>query len=173
MTGTLIVFAGPPCSGKTTLAEEIARRRKIPHLQMDTTRRRIMPDSPHTRADRAVAYRAMHMAAELLVRHGVSVIVDAPYGHEQDRREIEEIVRSTGAALRWIECKVSVDTAVRRFHARGPDSIRLDLTGELVGEMVRAYRYTGSGLLLETEAAPAEENFARIERFLDTVRNLS
>ena len=39
-----------------------------------------MPDAAHTRADRAVAYRAMHLAAELLAGAGVSVILDAPAG---------------------------------------------------------------------------------------------
>ena len=63
----LIVFAGPPCAGKSTLAAEVARRRDLPVLSMDATRRRILPAAAHTRADRQVAYRAMHLAAELLL----------------------------------------------------------------------------------------------------------
>ena len=43
--------------------------------------------------------------------------------------------------MRLIECQVSPETAVRRFRQRGPDPVRLDLTEELVGRMVREYSY--------------------------------
>jgi len=84
----LIVFAGPACSGKSTLAAEVARRHGWPHLSMDATRQRLMPGAGHTRAHREVAYRAMLFAAELLLAAGASVILDAPYGHAEDRAEL-------------------------------------------------------------------------------------
>jgi len=159
----LIVFAGPPCSGKSTLAEELARKRGIPHLSMDATRERILPGAPHTRADREAAYRAMHLAAELLLGVGASMILDAPYGHPEDR---EEIARIGGAQLRRIECRVTPEVAVRRFLARGPDPIRLDLTEDLVARMVRDYEFIGNGLVLDTGVLRMEECLARIEGFL-------
>jgi predicted kinase len=159
----LIVFAGPPCSGKSTLAAELARRLGTPHLSMDATRQRILPGAAHTRADREVAYRAMHFAAELLLAAGASAILDAPYGHREDR---EEVARIGGGQLKRIECRVTPETAVRRFRERGPDAIRLDLTEELVAQMVRDYVYIGDGLTLDTEVLSKEECMARIERIL-------
>jgi predicted kinase len=150
----LIVFAGPPCSGKSTLAAALARRLGIPHLSMDATRQRILPGAAHTRADREVAYRAMHFAAELLLAAGASAILDAPYGHREDR---EELARIGGGQLKRIECRVAPETAVRRFRERGRDAIRLDLTEELVAEMVREYVYIGDGLTLDTEVLSKEE----------------
>ena len=161
----LIVFAGPPCSGKSTLAAELARRLGAPHLSMDATRQRILPGAAHTRADREVAYRAMHFAAELLLAAGASAILDAPYGHREDR---EEIARIGGAQLKRIECRVTPETAVRRFLERGPDAIRLDLTEELVAQMVRDYEFVGDGLTLDTELLSREECLARIEGTLWT-----
>ena len=157
----MIVFAGPPCSGKSTLAVELARRGGTAYLSMDATRERILPGAAHTRADREVAYRAMHFAAELLLVAGASAILDAPYGHREDR---EEIARIGGGQLKRIECLVSPETAVRRFRERGPDAIRLDLTEELVAQMVREYAYIGDGLMLDTEVLSKEECMARIER---------
>src|SRR5205809_2864448 len=129
----VIAFTGPPCAGKSTLAAEVARRLRIPHLSMDATRRRLLPDAAHTRADRAVAYRAMEWAAELLP----SVILDAPYGHEEDRSGLERLQAVV------IECRVTPDIAVDRFRSRGPDSVRLDLTEEVVRRVVAEYRYRG------------------------------
>jgi predicted kinase len=166
----LIVFAGPPCAGKSTLAAEVARRRNLPLLAMDATRRRILPGAAHTRADRQVAYRAMHLAAELLLAAGASAILDAPYGHQEDRDELARI--SADADVRLIECRVSPETAIRRFLERGPDPVRLDLTEEAVGRMVREYTYAGDWagrarpLRVDTEAESQRECLERIERYL-------
>jgi predicted kinase len=160
----LIVFAGPACTGKSTLAAEIARRRGWPHLSMDATRQRLMPTASHTRADREVAYRAMLFAGELLLNAGSGAVLDAPYGHPEDRADLAHI-----AAGKWklIECRVSEDVAVERLRARGvPDPTRPDLTEERVVRLNREYRYTGEGLLLDTDKLSVEECLARIESYL-------
>jgi predicted kinase len=160
----LIVFAGPACSGKSTLAAEIARRHGWPHLSMDATRQRLMPHASHTRADREVAYRAMLFAAELLLDAGAGAVLDAPYGHPEDRASLARL--PTG---KWklVECRVSPEVAVERLRARGiPDPSRPDLTEERVARLNREYRYTGEGLLLDTCELPVEECLARIEIYL-------
>jgi predicted kinase len=154
----VIAFTGPPCAGKSTLAGEVARRLQIPHLSMDATRRRLLPDAAHTRADRAIAYRAMEWAAELLP----SVILDAPYGHEEDRTGLERLHALV------VECRVTPETAVRRFHARGPDSIRLDLTEEVVRRVVAEYHYRGGALLLDTDRFTEAECLAATLSYLSS-----
>jgi predicted kinase len=169
--GKLIVFSGPPCSGKSTLAAQLCVELAIPHLAMDQTRARLMPDSPHTREDRAVAYRAMHFAAELLVGRGQSVILDAPYGRSEDRRDLEQVVAREGAPWFLIECRVSPQVAVDRFRERerGP---RVDLTEERVDELVCAFRYCGRGLLLNTDRLDVGGCLALIRQYLSADRSV-
>jgi predicted kinase len=147
----VIVIAGPPCSGKSTIAAAISRRLKVPHLSMDATRQRLLPGAAHTRADREVAYRAMQMAAELLHHAGASVILDAPYRHREDREALAHL------APLWIECRVSPHTAVSRLEARGFDPERPDLTAEIVRESAAAYRYDTGVLVLDTETLSIEK----------------
>ena len=146
-----IAFTGPPCSGKSTLAAEVARRLGAPHLSMDATRQRLLPDAAHTRADREVAYRAMEWAAEMLP----VAVLDAPYGHDEDYTGLVRL----GAVV--IECHVSPETAVRRFRERGPDAVRLDLTEDEVRRQVAEYRYRGGALVLDTEKVTVEDAVAQ------------
>ena len=131
---------------------------------MDATRQRLMPGASHARSDRAVAYRAMLFAAELLLTAGSGAILDAPYGHAEDRADLACVAQSR---LKLIECRVSERVAVERLRARGiPDPARPDLTEERVVRLNREYLYTGDGLLLDTDQCPFEECLARIERYL-------
>jgi len=168
----LIAIAGPACSGKSTLAAELGRRLHLPHLEMDAVRRRLLPDAAHTRADRRVAYRAMHWAAELLLAAGAGVILDAPYGHAEDREELARVEATSGVAAQVIECRVSPAVAVARFRERGADAVRLDLTEELVERLVREHPYTGSGLLLDTDALTPSDCATRACAFIRAPRRL-
>ena len=160
----LIVFTGPPCSGKSTLAAEVARLRGLPHLSMDATRQRLLPDAAHTRADRQVAYRGMHFAAELLLGAGAGAVLDAPYDQPEDRAELARIA---GTACKLIECHVSPDIAAARLRERGlNDPARPDLTEERVRRLTLDYPYSGAGLALDTTVMTPEACLARIDDYL-------
>lgn len=123
-----------------------------------------MPDGRHTRAEREIAYRAMHWAAELLLAAGAGAVLDAPYGHAEDRAEL---ARVAAGRCKPIECRVSPETAVARARARGmPDASRPDLTAERVAGLNREYPYTGRGLLLDTGELSMEDCLARIDGYL-------
>ena len=131
---------------------------------MDATRQRLMPEAKHTRADRRVAYRAMLFAAELLLDAGAGAVLDAPYGHAEDRADLDRVAHG-----RWklIECRVSEQAAIERLRLRGiPDPSRPDLTEERVVRLNREYRYTGEGLLLDTDKLGVAECLARIDQYL-------
>jgi len=167
-SASLIVIAGPPCSGKSTLADELSRRLNIASLSMDGVRRRILPGAAHTRADREVAYRAMHLAAECVLRSGGCIILDAPYGHAEDRRDLFSVAEVSRARLLLVELKVSPEMAAERLRNRGPDPERPDLTETIVAQSAREYPYSGSGLLLDTEVSSPDKALQRVIEWIRT-----
>jgi hypothetical protein len=87
----------------------------------------------------------------LLHRAGANIVLDAPYGHVEDREALRELRPF------WIECRVSAETAVARFRKRGPDPVRLDLTEDLVRSLVSGYAYHEDALVLDTERLSTAE----------------
>lgn len=145
----LIVFSGPPCSGKSTLAEKLSQETKFVYLQMDRVCDRLFSGSMHGPRHREVSYRAMHFAAEQLLERNQSVILDATYRHERHRLSLQQIRDKTGAELYLIQCKVSVAEALRRFAER-LDHPAIDLTEKRVARQVRDYPYSDDALIVET-----------------------
>jgi len=162
----IIVFSGPACSGKSTVACLLSERIGAVHLEMDAVRERLLPGAAHTRADREVALRAMLWAAELLIRHGVSVILDAQYRREEDRQAVRELGERLGCRVRLVEWAVSEAEAVRRFQSRLPDPVRKDLTEDAVREGARSFPYSYEGLFVDTTGLPLEQAVEIVEHYL-------
>ena len=167
----IIVISGPPCSGKSALGGLLAARRGITHLEMDAIRVRLMPNSAHTREDREIAYRAMHLAAEVLLRHGLDVIVNASYSHPEDRREVRQIASATCSPLCFVECTVPREIALERNRQRRAHHPGLDLTDERVTELVRNFPFSGEGLTVDS-TEPVESNLRQLEDYMAEFRGV-
>lgn len=163
----LVVFSGPPCSGKSTLGQLLSARLGMEYRQMDQIRKRLFPESQQEAEHRKIAYAAMHMIAEEFLTRDKSMIVDATYGPIEQRKAIESIAQERGAQLYLIECKVPVNVAVDRFvnHRKHGEHPAVDLTSEKVASLVQGFPYFGKGLTLDTTRTP-EECLQQIEEYL-------
>lgn len=168
----IVVFSGPPCSGKSVLGALLAERRKITHLEMDAIRVRLIPGSAHSRRERMIAYRAMHLAAELLLERGQSVILNACYGHAEDRREVERIAVSTRSPLFLIECQVPAEVAVERSRQRWGSHPGVDLTEERVNHLVQSFPFCGKGLVIDS-TSDVDHCLEQIDNYLSSGRPLA
>ncbi len=108
----LIVMAGPPCSGKSTVAEGLAARLGIGLLATDVA------EAALRRAGKAentgpASYLVVEALADEQLRLGRSVIVDAVNPVEPARRLWRDLAARRAARLSVIEC-VCVDEALHR-----------------------------------------------------------
>jgi len=144
-----VVIAGPPCSGKSGLAARVAGVLDGPHLEVDRVRLRVLPESEQRVEDRNIAYRAMHLTAELLAPRCSTIVLDATYTAAPCRAGLVEVVERVGGKLFVVECRVAPETAVARFEGRR-DHPAVDLTAARVAELARDYPYFGSAHVLDS-----------------------
>jgi len=180
---SLIVVCGLAASGKTTLAERLARISGRPHISSDLVRKERAGLAPadrggaalYTPEARAEIYRDLGRRAADRLRHHEGVIVDATFHREAERFAFEE---GLGDALRVptvIECKAPAALLLRRAEAR-------EAAGESASEAGPAVvlrqigehdplegRWARRRLSLRTDI-PLDLQLAEVERFVDDPR---
>jgi len=160
-----VVVSGPPCAGKSTVARQLSQALGAPHLEMDQIRRRTLPASDQRVEDRDVAYRAMHVAAELMAPWCGTVILDATYSAALCRADLSAAIERTGGALFVIECHVSAPLAVERFRRRGTHPA-VDLTPARVAALANRYRHFTEACAVHLNDARRPPSPADVRRYL-------
>jgi len=107
--GFTLWFTGLPCSGKTTLADAVAKDlkakgMKVERLDGDIVRKSLTRDLGFSKEDRAKNIERVTFVAKLLTRNGVAVLCTfvSPYNYirAKSREEIGEYI------LVYVKCSV-------------------------------------------------------------------
>jgi adenylyl-sulfate kinase len=114
--GKVIWFFGRPCSGKTTLADRLAKDFdslgiSYQRLDGDIVRKKFTRDLGFSIEDRFENIRRMGYLAEALTEQGINVIASFVTPLRAYRLFLEKILRNR---LILIECKASLDECIRR-----------------------------------------------------------
>ena len=166
-----IVFTGLPGTGKSSIAEAVARKLSIPvfakdWLEATLIRCELMPG--HNRPFGSAGYELLTTLAERQLQLGQSVILDSVAGTLSIRAEWRVLAATYQAEWRVIECICS-DEAVHRDRMRVrqrhiPDWHELDWSEV---ERVKAYYAPWDEERLILDAAQSlEENIAAALRYL-------
>jgi predicted kinase len=166
----LIVISGLPGTGKTTLAELVARRLGAAHLSVDTMEDALLGAGLEPGWSTGVAaYEAVRAAAEQNLSLGFTVVVDAVNDSDAARRTWREAAVHTGRDLRFVLLHPPAPPEHRRrlrARARGFRNVREPTWQEVIE---RAERYEGwPDEPIEMSASePAERLVERLAQSLD------
>lgn len=169
----LIVFAGLPATGKTTMAHMLAQRLSATLLTVDTIEAAIWRAGVSRQESTGLAaYTVAQAIAEDALRVGATVVVDAVNPVEAARQAWQEIAQRTTSGIRVVEMICS-DTSEhrRRVELRSADPARRSIW---TWEQILALKYEPwtdlqSRLVLDTYSMTCTECMRALYTYVVTI----
>lgn len=170
MRTQLIIVAGLKAAGKTTLAEAIAQRERIPYFAFDKLRKELLPttfqnvfaskDDIHT--------LALNLVADQL-RLGLSVVFEGEFLTDDIRHRFSDVATAHGAEFCPIHITVGDDAVWQRRIITTIEAADRDATftgwHELLA-MRRVYVPWPDGTLIVDSALSLDDNYAAVQAYL-------
>ena len=124
----LIVFAGAPGVGKSTLARAVARELGAAYLDKDTIKDAALALAREMKLDNlgqfagALSYTLLIPLARDNLTLGAHVVIDSPAGYRAFQDAVEELVRAVRVSFKLIECITTDEALLReRIERRGAE----------------------------------------------------
>lgn len=122
----LILVAGLPGSGKTTLAKAYSARRApdaaVLHLNSDLIRKELGLMGHYQPSDKKKVYDALLERTRAALLEGQEVVVDSTFYKEAIREPFRSVAAACGAALFWVEVLAQERTVRERLQTPRADS---------------------------------------------------
>lgn len=113
----ILAMKGHPGTGKTTLAQSIAKTLKCPLIDKDHFKDCTKPLQQVTKATKLLndlSYEAMWRVASAQLELGLSVVIDSPLSRRAHLDRILELAARSGARVVIVECKPRDEAEWRR-----------------------------------------------------------
>jgi predicted kinase len=165
---TLVIFSGLPGTGKSTLADRLARELRWPLLRIDDVAGSVPPDADYHFWDEKVLI--LLTIAEEQLKLGISVIADSVF-MGADRLHAQEIAQKHNAVFRPVYCFVSNEAIWEKRVNERVDTLGHPevATWEQIQHQRQWFAPWGSGTGLFIDAIDSvEQNYAKVLEFVSS-----
>ncbi|MHA1419331.1 MAG: AAA family ATPase [Candidatus Heimdallarchaeaceae archaeon] len=122
----VILLAGLPGTGKSTLARKLARRYRLEHISTDSVRKRIFRDvrensfgkGSYSQRQRNVVYDTIYYVLYTLLKHGVGCVLDGTFYQDKLRSKVGRICDRFEATFLLVLIEAPEELIRKRFEER-------------------------------------------------------
>lgn len=118
----LLLIAGLPGTGKTSIARAFAALSGARHLNSDALRRELGLMGHYRPEDKERVYQTLLLRAREALLRGETVVIDSTFYKESIRAPFRALARDCGSDLRWVEVTASEASLRERLSHPRPDS---------------------------------------------------
>jgi predicted kinase len=165
---TFVIFSGLPGTGKSALADRLARELRWPLLRIDDVAGNVPPDADYHFWDEKILL--LLTIADEQLKLGISVIADSVF-MGADRIHAQEISQKQGAIFRPVYCFVSDEALWEKRVTDRCDAAQN--SGVASWEQVQHQRQwfapwkSGTGLFIDA-VDPVEQNYAKVFEYVSS-----
>jgi predicted kinase len=117
----LAVVCGPPGTGKTTIAEWIARNRDARLIRTDVVRGDVVDDPEYTEDERKRVYESVFRRIQTGLEDRSSVVADGTFDRREYRERARHITADAGVPFELVRVTCDPETVERRIERREND----------------------------------------------------
>ena len=122
----VILLAGLPGTGKSTLARKLARKYRLEHIGTDSVRKRIFRDvrrnvfgrGSYSLRQRTIVYDTIYYVLYTLLKHGVGCVLDGTFYQDKLRSKVGRICARFDARFLLVIVNSPEDLIRKRFEER-------------------------------------------------------
>ncbi len=143
----LVLVTGPPASGKTTIASELARLLDIPAIHKDAIKEQLAEDLPGASLEWSqrlggAAYGQLYLVGRQLVEAGRSCLLEANFHPQLSRAGLLPLALRSNVVQ--VVCGGDPDTLMARYRQRhaagGRHPVHLDADPARLDQLAAAFR---------------------------------
>lgn len=162
----IIILMGPPCSGKSTLSELLAKKYGYNIISMDMIRSHYHPEIRHNPLINASVFNILHQLTEYTLSNNISCTYEGIFHSKENRQKI--LTTASNSIFRFLFIDAALDTLLARRSKRvalqdGDNIISISRIKEFYYALDRP---SLESLVVDTTAKKISRSFSELENKL-------